>query len=240
MMRQIALVRIIGYALLCSLLCACGVLNPGPTATPDPLDGKVALISPPAGSVIYASALYIAGTLADVPTKALLVRVVDDNQTVIAQARVDAISGDWSTELIHGYSGDPNPVTVQIVPAIAPDAGVLASSQIVFAPLADRPEGTFVTIATPTDGTELGGDSIPVTGTASGIPENAFMVDLLDSSQQILAHQQITLAGRYPVDEIPWSTTLVPGDYIGNAIIRITLPDGMEQSIAVVITSTAG
>lgn len=227
--------------LLCvGLLCACGVIDPGPTPTPNPLSGTVTLTAPPEGAVIYASALYVAGTLTDVPAKNLLVQLVDEQQAIIAQAAVNASGSSWSTEIIHGYTGDPAQVTVQVVPAEAPTVGILASTQIVFAPLRERPEGAFVNVLTPEDGVEVGGDEIFVAGTASGIPENSFKVELIGSSGEILASQFILLAGRYPIDEIPWSTTLQPGEYRGNALLKITFPDGTEQISAVIIGASAG
>lgn len=223
-------------------LTGCGVLNPGPTPTPDPLTGTVILTAPPEGAVIYASALYVAGTLTDSPANSLLIRLKEADGSMLAEASTVVVDGAWSLELVHGYDSttEPLPVTVEVVPAAAPEAGVFASRGILFAPLAERPEGTFVQIITPEQGTEVGGEELPVSGTASGIEGMRFTVDLVDSRGGILSSQVVELAGRYPLDELPWQVVLNPGETTGNAIIRITLPDGTTQNIPVILTEAAG
>jgi hypothetical protein len=218
----------------------CAALG-GPTPTPDPLAGTVNLTTPPDGAVIYASALYIAGTLADVPSKTLLVRLRTTEAQTIAEVRVDAVQGEWSTEIVHGYTGPPTPVVVEVLPFEVQSAEPFASSQILFAALEDRPEGMFVTLLTPEDGREVGGDEILVSGTASGIPERTFTVTLTNSNGQILDTQTVTLSGRYEIDEYPWETTLQTQDYEGNAVINVTTPDGEQLvAISVIMTSAAG
>jgi hypothetical protein len=225
--------------LLLVMLSGCGSLIGGPTSTPDRMAGTVILTAPPEGAVIYASALYIAGTLDEVPEKALLVRLVKPDGAIIAQSRIDAVEGEWSTEIIHGYSGEPTPVTVEVVPATAAEAGVLASRSILFGTLSERPEGAFINLITPQDGIEVGGDEVMVMGTASGLEENTLLVELIDSAQTVLDSEAVTLAGRYPIDEIPWSAALMPGEYRGNAVLRVTGGE-IEQRITVIVTDNAG
>ena len=231
------------FLLLMLVTVGCGALPGGPTPTPDPLAGTVTLTTPPDGAVIYASALYVAGTLADVPSKTLMVRLRADDQ-VLAQARVDAAQGEWSVEIVHGYNGMPTPVTVEVVPFDAPEAGVLASSQVMFASLDDRPEGSFVILLSPEDGREIGGDEVLVSGTASGIPGRTFTVSLTDSNSQTLDTKMVTLSGRHEIDEYPWEVALQTQGYVGNAVIRVTAGDDPEAeplaAISVVMTSAAG
>jgi hypothetical protein len=213
----------------------------GPTPTPDPLAGTVSLITPPDGAVIYASALYVAGTLADVPSKALLVRLRTPGDEIIAEARVDAVQGEWSMEIVHGYTGAPTPAVVEVLPFDVPSAEPFSSAQILFAALEDRPEGMFVTLITPEDGREVGGDEVLVSGTASGIPERTFNVTLTNSSGQILDTQPVTLSGRYEIDEYPWEIPLQTQEYEGNAVLSVTTPDGEElAAISVIMSSAAG
>jgi hypothetical protein len=226
--------------LLVWIVTGCAALG-GPTSTPDPLSGTVTLTTPPEGAVIYASALYVAGTLADVPSKSLLIRLRTPENEIIAESRVDAVQGDWSTEIVHGYTGAPNPVTVEVVPLDAPSAEPFARSQIFFAALEDRPDGMFVTLITPEDGREIGGDDVLVSGTASGIPDRTFNVSLTNSNGQVLDTQTVTLSGRYDIDEYPWEVTLQTQANEGNAVIRITTADGEElAAISVIMSSAAG
>lgn len=211
-----------------------------PASTPDPMAGTVTLDSPPDGAVIYASALGVSGTLADVAAKPLLVRLIKPDGGVIAQARVEAQQGEWSTEIIHGYTGEPTRVTVEVLPAQAVEAGILASSGIIVASLSERPDGAFINVVLPQDGTEIGGDEVLVMGTASGFPQNQLLVELVDSSGIVLDFETVTLRSRYAIDEIPWELSLTPQAYHGNAVVRVSAEGEVLDTIAVIVTDAAG
>jgi hypothetical protein len=221
------------------ILCGCGSIIGGPTPTPDPMAGEVTLLSPSQGSVIYASTVYVSGTLAAVEQKSLLVRLIKPDGGVIAQARVEANAGEWRTEIIHGYTGEPTLVTVEVVPAIAAEAGVLAQSDILFGVLSERPEGAFINILTPQDGLEVGGDTVQIMGTASGIEGNTLLVELIGDSGEVIGSETISLTGRYPIDETPWTAALTLGEYRGNAVLQVTGGEVVER-LTVLVGESAG
>jgi hypothetical protein len=230
-------------AILILTLSACGGLG-GASPTADPMAMTVTLNAPPDGAVIYASALYVAGTLADAPDSGsvpLLIRLRKPDGSVIAQARVETTPGDWSAEMIHDYSGDPTRAVVEVLPAVSGtgEAGVFASSEIVLGKLSERPEGAFITLIAPEDGREIGGDEVQVMGTVSGVSAEALDVTLVDSNAQVLDTQTAVIAGRYPIDEIPWTVSLTPGEYRGNAIITVS-GGSLSEQITVIVTDSAG
>ncbi|MBC8099192.1 MAG: hypothetical protein H7Y11_07095 [Armatimonadetes bacterium] len=219
------------------LLTACGAA----TTTTTPV-ASVTLSAPPDGAVIYASALDVAGVYSGTPPNTRLsVLVVDATGQSIARSSIDATAdAPWSLEVVHGYTGDAQPMTVQV---LAPDGAVLASSTVLFAPLSERPDGAFITLLTPENGRTIGGDAVLVSGTASGIRDNRLTLTLTGDDGSTVATQSVTLAGRYPMDELPWSATLPLGDYTGNAILRATYHDGQREqteSLSVSVTGSAG
>jgi uncharacterized protein YceK len=221
------------------ILSGCGSITGGPTPTPDPIAGEVTLVSPPQGSVIYASTVYVSGSLAGIDRKSLLVRLMKPDGGVIAQARIEATEGEWGAEIIHGYTGEPTPVTVEVVPAIAAEAGVLAQSQILFGVLSERPEGAFINILTPQDGVEVGGDTVQIMGTASGIEGNTLLVELIGDSGEVIESETIVLMSRYAIDETPWTAALTPGEYRGNAVLQVTGGEVIER-LTVLVGESAG
>lgn len=210
----------------------------GPASSP--LDGRVTLTGPPDGAVIYASALRVSGTLADVDEKVLLVRLSDPDATVISEASVNAEAGDWAIELVHDYSGEPVEVLVEVLPADAPDAGVMAAASILMAGLEHRPDGAFGDVIFPNQGTAVGGDQIVVTGRASGLPDQTFTVELVASDGTVLDSQTVTLAGPFALDDLPWQVDLSLTDYTGNAVVTVRFSDELTETIAVLVTDAAG
>jgi hypothetical protein len=206
--------------------------------------GTVTITFPASGTVIYAESLYLAGQASGDAPQSFRLEVVGTDDSVIASTQVDNASGDWQVELIHGYTGEPTEVTIQAVPLEG--EGLLASSSVLLSSIAYRPEGAYGFILLPGDGDTVGGDSIPVEGSVSGVFENTFTLVLLDSAENILDEQIITVFNPYFIDEVPYQADLAPGSYTGPAVIRaqITNAEGGDLielgSVSITIDSSAG
>ncbi len=207
-------------------------------AQPNALSGTVTVSFPPEGAVIYASALHVAGTLADVPEQALLVRVVDANGGSLSETPLTARGGAWSLDIIHGYSGEARAVTVEVRAAAEPDAGVMASARVTLAALEHRPEGAFVDVISPQDGMELGGDLLEIHGRVSGY--ETVRVALVGSDGTVIASGTAENGSPYRIDEIPWRVELPNPGFTGTASLTVYGDDTLAQRLTVIMSAAAG
>lgn len=245
-MRRLTLI-----AILTLLLTACSPAAPIATVLPSPLPltGSVVIDNPPDGAIIYSELLYMSGSAQSVPGNQFQIVLTGVDDQTIAQTTVQIGSDNkWKLELPHGYTGDPTEVTVTAranYPG-APADSDYADESIVLSSKDHRPEGTFGRITSPDEGSTVGGDMIQVTGTASGVFENQFTVEMLDDKGNSLARQAVALFNPYIIDEMPWTVQLSIGKYLGPAEIRVytkSAKDGSDVPIAsvkVTVTADAG
>jgi Immunoglobulin-like domain of bacterial spore germination len=212
--------RSLTLIILLLLLAACQA-TAQPTATLEPtLQGTVNITTPMSGALIYAEALWIAGEADNVPQAGFKLRVVTAEDVVLAETTVQPQDGQWLVELVHGYTGDPSEVSIY---ALALDERIVQDydiETILIAPLAMRPEGVFGSIHAPQDGATPGGDTILVTGSASGVFENQFTLTLEQPDGTEIASVPVTMTNPYFVDEMLWEASLPTHDYTGPAVIR--------------------
>lgn len=201
----------------------------------------VTLSSPANTSVIYASSVYVAGTTNS--NDALLIQLVLLDETILTETRLNNPQGEFSTEIIHGYEGDPGEVLVRVLPADADPTAeqiILAETSILLASIEHRPEGAFADVLTPQAGDNIGGDRIEVTGRASGIENREFTVELVSSNGDVIDTQTVMLSSPYAVDDVPWRAELSLNTFTGSALIKVNFSDDLQVDVPVVISSAAG
>lgn len=231
--------RLISLLLLFLFLTAC-------SATPtDPSTGTITLIYPPENATIYSDLLTVSGTLSDVPMQSIRFEIIDADGTIRAHAMATVTTGAWTIEIPLPAVVQPESYRLAIVVGDTPyhvnvtdrtaDTAIFVTRPFTRAPLSERIDEITVTIDLEA-GATIGGDTIPVNGRASGI--TTFTVELVDSTQTILASQRITRPN--PLDEAPWLAELAPGAYTGSALIRV-IHDGIAiWAVPIILTPTAG
>lgn len=226
-------VFIVLLSLFAVLISACGASGGDSNA--------VTLTSPVNTSVIYASSVYIAGTANG--TGDLLVQLILPDETVLTETRINNPDGEFSTEVIHGYDGDPSEVLVRVLPAdtdTTEEPTLLAESSILLASIENRPEGAFADVLSPQPGDNVGGDRVEVFGRASGIENREFTVELMSSNGDVIDTQTVTLSSPYAIDDVPWRTELSLNEFTGSALIKVNFSDELQVDVPVDISSAAG
>ncbi len=207
-------------------LSACGLSNEQPTAQVviPQVNQQVTIDHPPNSAVIYAEVLFIGGSIAQDTAFTLQIMTVDDE--IIAETQVNATAGNWTVELMHGYTGDPTEVVIQAMQ----DDTLLASTAILLTDVSYRPEGVYGSILLPENGSEAGGDMILVSGRASGV--DTLLVEVIGDDDQVIGSQVVILMNPYFIDEVPWEAALNVTGYTGQAVIRVTADDAQNDTAA--------
>ncbi len=205
------------------LLVAC---TPAVPATPTALlpIGDVQIITPQTGSILYSPTLYISGTAVNVPASGFILRAISADDAVIAEITIVPDGENWSVELTHTRPTEPTEITLYALPVgdVVGDYDVVS---IVLSLEDERPEGTFGMILAPFENDEMGGDVIPVYGTASGLFENTLIVVLEQPDGTLIQEQVITVNNPGIIDEVPWTAEIPTDDYTGAAVIRAYYQD---------------
>lgn len=215
-----------------------GFLPPTPTSLPTA--GEVIITSPSAGDTLYAELIRVTGDIQNTPQN-LIARVVDIDNTILVQAPILTQQGAFMVEMLRpNRAGE---MTIEIVSAVDPSI-VRASIPVFFADLESRPSGTFGSIITPSDGEQVGGDTILVQGRASGIPDNTIQLVLQGADNTTVIHP-VTINNPYGVDDVLWQTDLPLNGITGSVILTVyftpsTDPNPIFSTISLVITQIAG
>lgn len=220
-------VRVMVWVLALGLLTACGGGG----------RGTVTLTSRTAGAVVYSPALYVAGNAQGVDGLRLQLTGADG---LLTETTLQPVAESWSVELVHGYSGDPLPVTLSVFPLVDDGQGAYAVISLTLAAFEHRAEGAFAYVVTPQEGDSMGGDSIVVSGRASGQTTYAITVTLADSGGAVLDTQTESFETPYPHDEFGWQVTLNPREYVGDAVLTVDYGGGQSESINITLSAAAG
>lgn len=238
--------------MMLSLAAGSAACRPSPAEsipTAPVLVGSVEIQVPPEGAIIYAEVVYAAGISAQLPAQGFLLKLNNaEDETLIQVTVVPDSAGHWAVELPHPYNGEPTEMTLIAAPHYdgAPTEIDYAAQPLVLAGQSYRPPGIFGSIFTPTDGATVGGDSMLVSGTVSGVFEGSFSLALIDSTGSAIDTQIVTAASGSALDEVPWTAALATHGYTGAAEIRVLVysaDDGSESVLAkasIVITQDAG
>lgn len=210
------------------------------TATSHPTAGKIVVISPSAGDTLYAELIYIAGDIQTAPqTLRAQLRDIDDN--LLATAPIITQFGMWAIEIPRpSYIGE---ATIEIVSAI--DSTVIYEQIPVFlGDSANRLNGTFGSLITPSDGEQIGGDTILVSGRASGVMSNKIQL-VLQSGDGTTAIHEVILNHPYALDDMYWQTDLPLAGLTGSVTLTAYFtspdaPDPIFSRVTLVITQVAG
>jgi hypothetical protein len=211
-----------------------------PTPTSPPTAGEIIISSPVAGDTLYAELIRVTGDIRHMPQR-LVARLVDIDDTILAQAPIITQLGAFTIEM-------PRPqvigeVMIQIVSAVDPSV-VRASIPVFFADSAMRPSGIFGSIITPSDGEQVGGDTILVRGRVSGIRNNTIQLVLQDADNTTIIHD-VTIHNPYGVDDVIWQTDLPLDGLSGSVVLTAyftpsTDPNPIFSRVTLVITQVAG
>lgn len=227
------------------LLSACGANTPATTPVPTQpaLEGAVQITSPQLGSIIYAEALAITGTIEDVEGFQLEIETLDGE--TLFDGEVAAVDGMWGREIIHGYEGEPIEAIIRAKSTDNRISNPYVEVPILLSSLTYREEGILGQILSPTGSQSVGGDFIEIMGTSSGILDNRLTI-MLRHDEGLLDKQVIVLDNPYLIDERVWTASLLTNGYVGNAIVEIAYTDSETESeqtldtISIIIGSVAG
>lgn len=227
------LAAIFMLGMLAITACTPATPEPGPgqltvIATPAPLPGSVEIDVPQNGAIIYAEMMFISGTADDLPDEGFLLEVVTASGEELVETTVQPEDGTWQVEVPHGYEGDPMEAQIFARPVSEMFEGEYDVETVAVSSQDNRPEGTFGSIMTPGEGVTLGGDSIEVSGTASGLFENTLIVVLEDTEGDVIDEEILTITNPYFVDEMVWSTTLETNGYTGEVTVRAYYQDARD------------
>ncbi|MCC6612206.1 MAG: hypothetical protein IT320_01950 [Anaerolineae bacterium] len=196
-----------------------------------PANSNAVIDVPADGSVVSGTPLAISGSVRGLSEDRFWLELLDDQGNTINRQEITlrnpngALRVNWSASLFTRYTGaaelrliardrngrDYVGATVHITIG---EGGDSASLQTTSAPVA--------TIASPAAGSTVSGESIQIGGTAGGLFEATFSLELLASDGTPLTTQVITLTSSDPSFVVPWSAVIDAGGYRGSAEIRAT------------------
>ncbi len=208
----------------CRTAAPSATISPTSTAAPLTLTGSVEIHTPPQGAVIYSEVLSISGTGSSLPGDGFLLTLVGPDDEEIARALIPEAEGEWQIELPHSYTGEPIEASLIARPADPLVSGIYSQQTIALAGLSYRPEGIFGSITFPAEGSTVGGETLLVTGSASGVPEGALAVDLIADDGRLVTTMLAATVNPYLIDDMPWSAELGTQGYTGPASIQISAP----------------
>jgi hypothetical protein len=211
-------------------LAGCSV---GAAPTPTPVPGSVTFRFPQSGAFIYAPTLYFAGQAENLPGNQFHLTAVTASDENIVDTMITVENGQWTYEIPNPHTGDPIEVSIN---AMTTGGVELDSESIVLATEAQRPEGVFGTIISPIEGETVGGESIPVSGTASGLFEGTMNLGLETPEGEEVSGIVITVENPGMMDEVPWQADLATNNYRGPAVLRAYYHSAKDGSVVTLAT----
>jgi hypothetical protein len=211
-----------------------------PTATSHPTAGEIVVIFPSAGDTLYAELIYIAGDIQSAP-QTLRAQLRDIDENILITAPIMTQFGKWSIEMLRpNYIGE---ATIEILSAIDP-AVIHETIPVFLGDSTTRPSGTFGSLITPTDGEQIGGDTILVSGRASGVLDGKIQL-VLRSGDGTTAIHEVILNHPHALDDIFWQTDLPLAGLTGSVTLTAYFtspdaPDPILSRVTLVITQVAG
>lgn len=77
----------------------------------------------------------------------------------------------------------------------------------------------------------MGGEVIPISGTASGLFENTLNVDLETLDGNVISGLVLTIENPGMMDEVPWQTDIATNDYRGPAVVHAYYHSARDGSV---------
>jgi hypothetical protein len=216
-------------------LAGCTGAPAAPTSTPLPITGTVTITQPQTGAIIYGPTVYLAGTAENVPTgKFRLTAMTADDQPLF-DASITVENGAWSYEAPNTRTGDPVELTISALPngETGPDLDIVS---IMLSNESQRPEGVFGSFTSPFDGDTVGGEVIPISGTASGLFEGNLNIGLEKPDGEIISGIVLTVTNPGIMDEVPWQADIPTNNYRGPAVLRAYYHSAKDGSVVTLAT----
>lgn len=194
-----------------------------------PSASNAVIASPVVGAVVSGTPLEINGVVSGLAEDRFWLELVDDQGNVINRQEITlrnpsrAREINWSASLFTRYTGEGQlrliardrsgreyvGTSVSIIVASESGAASLPTTTV---PLA--------TIINPAPGSTVQGETIQISGTAGGLFEAAFTLELVSVNGTVITSQAITLTSSDPSFVVPWSAVLDSGGYRGLVEIR--------------------
>jgi hypothetical protein len=206
-------------------------------------DQYILMENPADGTVIYSELLYASGVVQREARSGFRLALVDAAEQTIAETVIYPDEhATWRVELPHTYQGEPSEMTLLGLPLDAESEQVYSSTSLIIAGLQYRPEGTFGSIRLPSDGMTVGGESILVEGTLSGLGDIPVRIKLMRPDDlQPLDSVEVGSSSPFVLDETPWRVALSTAFYIGPAqLVLVSDTDEVLAEIDITITEAAG
>jgi hypothetical protein len=228
---------------------------PGLVATagfPTPATGERAEItSPTTGATVNAPNLMVSGVVHNLPEDKFTLQIFDDRGEALSIAQTVTLSNPnhiadvpWQASImIRAYTGvaqirvtaRTEGGTEEVIAGV--NVNVVQGSTTSIAPSASGLNGSSITSPANGSTVTVSNNSLSVTGTAGGIPDNQFNLLLLDGSGTILTSVPITTTGA-ETNAVPWSASLGTSGFRGRAEIRAVSTQNGQQITLASITVT--
>ncbi|NDJ61164.1 MAG: hypothetical protein GYB67_08565 [Chloroflexi bacterium] len=205
-----------------------------PTPLPTVSSGESAQILSPVHGSTVGGGLQVSGVVYNLPEDEFTLGLYDVNGLALNTQPITLFNPNdfeevpWSAQLLTRYEG---PMQLRLT-AVTVDEGerVLAAVDLVVdqsltgssgRPLTES-DTPIVNITVPTDGSRISRNPLQVNGTAGGIAENAFILELVTVDGRTLIRQPITLTNAER-RIVSWSAALGTSGYLGAAELRAYL-----------------
>jgi hypothetical protein len=230
----------------------------GVTATPA-LGGErpsslqsAVIIAPATGSTVSGNPLQLNGVVYGLPQDSFVLELLNNLGTVINQQTItlrnpnNAPEVSWSAALMTQYRG------AAVVRLVARDrqgsSYVAATVSITIGEgggnsgntIPQTTNAPFAVITQPVNSATVAGNPIQVSGSAGGIFENVFTLELRAANNTLLNSQNITLTSSDPSLVVPWAASLGTSGYMGQAELRVVYlrpSDGQSQALATAVVT---
>lgn len=227
MLRLLALLLLLGGVGCASAL---------PPVSPLP---TLELYLPTAGSVYYSNRIQVQGR-ADAGAL-VRVRLLDEADALMTEERISAdATGAWATVLAW-LAIDDVPRLVTVVVFLGENETPLRAQNALVAPLADRTEGTWAQLFTPSEGEVHGGDEILVEGVFSGQALATLAVTLEHVDGRVISTQLVQHLADNALDAHLWRVDLPTNGVLEPVVVRVRDADGnLLSEVAIFLGMVAG
>lgn len=211
------------------------------------------IVAPVAGSTVSGNPLQLSGVVYGLPQDSFVLELLNNLGSVINQQTItlrnpnNAPEISWSAALSTQYRGA---AVVQLIARdrqgqnyVAASVSITIGSEGVATGSPAIPQTTnapFAVITQPIGGATVAGNPIQVSGSAGGIFENVFTLELRAANNTLLNSQTITLTSSDPSLVVPWSASLGTSGVMGQVELRVIYErpsDGQPQTLAVAMVT---
>ena len=204
------------------------------------------IISPTNGSTVSGNPLQLSGVVYGLPRDSFVLEMLNNAGTVINRQTITLRNPNnfaevsWSAALMTQYRGAAVIRLVAqdrlgddyVAASVSVTIGEGGGSNVAIPQTTTSP---YAIITQPISSATVAGNPIQVSGSAGGIFENVFTLELRAANNTLLNSQPITLTSSDPSLVVPWSASLGTSGYMGQAELRVVYfrpSDGQSQTLA--------